>query len=120
MEQYHGLWKIELCFRIMKTTLEIRPIFHWTPDRIEGLFMLCFIAFLMQRTLELKLENNKVKLCPEKIRETLNSLQVSKISIRQQDFYLKGKHNKEASKILQKRRISPPKNITPIDELKLT
>jgi len=36
LEAYHTLWKIEESFRIMKSTLEVRPIFHWTKKRIEG------------------------------------------------------------------------------------
>ena len=30
LKDYHALWKIEESFRIMKTTLEVRPVFHWT------------------------------------------------------------------------------------------
>ena len=31
IEAYHTLGKIEENFRMMKSTLEVRPIFHWTP-----------------------------------------------------------------------------------------
>ncbi len=30
MEVYHNLWKVEKSFRVMKTTLEVRPVSHWT------------------------------------------------------------------------------------------
>jgi len=36
LEAYHTSWKIEDLFRIMKSTLEVRPVFHWTKDRIKG------------------------------------------------------------------------------------
>ena len=52
MEAYHTLWKIERSFRIMKSTLEIRPVYHDAPRRIEGHFVVCFLAFLMERKLE--------------------------------------------------------------------
>lgn len=119
MAQYHELWRIEECFRVMKTTMDTRPVFHWTPIRIEGHFMLCFIAFLMERTLELKLKANQVTLSPQKIKDALNSLQLSKITLREHEYYLKGKHNKDAATILRKFRIPTLKNITPIDELKI-
>jgi transposase len=46
--KHHGLWKIEESFRIMKSNLEVRPIFHWTEKRIRGHFVLCFLAFLLE------------------------------------------------------------------------
>jgi transposase len=48
LEKHHGLWKIEESFRIMKSNLEVRPIFHWTEKRIRGHFVLCFLAFLLE------------------------------------------------------------------------
>jgi len=55
LEKHHGLWKIEESFRIMKSNLEVRPIFHWTEKRIRGHFVLCFLAFLLERELEFRL-----------------------------------------------------------------
>src|SRR5690554_2355121 len=74
VEAYHSLWKIEESIRIMKSTLEVRPIFHWTEKRIKGHFVLCFLAFLLERTLEYKLKTNGIMMSPNKIREALNSM----------------------------------------------
>ena len=42
---YKGGWIIESCFRRMKQTgLEVRPMFHWTPRRIEAHVKLCVLA----------------------------------------------------------------------------
>ena len=57
MDAYHTLWKIEDSFRVMKSTLEVRPVFHWTPKRIRGHFMACFLSFLMERKLESLLDD---------------------------------------------------------------
>jgi transposase len=52
---YKGLWIIESCFRKMKTTgLELRPMFHWTPQRITAHVKLCVLALLIQRTAEIR------------------------------------------------------------------
>jgi len=56
LKAYHTLWKIEESFRIMKSTLSVRPVFHWTESRIKGHFVICFLAFLLERTLEFKLK----------------------------------------------------------------
>ncbi|OIP01311.1 MAG: hypothetical protein AUJ98_04890 [Bacteroidetes bacterium CG2_30_33_31] len=44
-EQYNGLWVVEKAFRITKGTLEIRPMFHFTPRRIEAHVCICFVAY---------------------------------------------------------------------------
>ncbi|MCL4378172.1 MAG: hypothetical protein M1409_07325 [Actinobacteria bacterium] len=36
---YHNLYKIEHPFRIMKSNLEVQPVFVWTPKRIKGHFV---------------------------------------------------------------------------------
>ncbi len=42
-EQYYGLRVIENAFRVIKGTLEMRPVFHFSPRRIEAhvLYLLC-------------------------------------------------------------------------------
>ena len=46
---------IESCFRRMKQTgLQVRPMFHWTPRRIEAHVKLCVLALQMQRAAELR------------------------------------------------------------------
>jgi hypothetical protein len=52
---YKALWIIEHCFRRMKTTgLELRPMFHWAPQRITAHVKLCVLALLIQRTAEIR------------------------------------------------------------------
>jgi len=119
LEAYHTLWKIEESFRIMKSTLEVRPIFHWTEPRIKGHFVVCFLAFLLARTLEFKLKRAGEKASPEKIREALNSLNFAEVEIEQTKYLVKTKAMDLAKKILRIMRIKAPKNITPADEFVL-
>ena len=51
-EQYCGLWVIERAYRITKGTLEMRPMFHFTPKRIEAHVCICFIAYKVYKELE--------------------------------------------------------------------
>src|SRR5690606_12012721 len=91
LEAYHTLWKIEESFRIMKSTLEVRPIFHWTERRIKGHFVVCFLAFLLERTLEYKLKTNGIMMSPNKIREALNSMMFTEVEINGQLYLIKMK-----------------------------
>jgi hypothetical protein len=51
---YKGIWVIESCFRKMKTTgLEVRPMFHWMPQRITAHVKLCVLALMIQRAAEI-------------------------------------------------------------------
>jgi len=111
IENYHYLYKIEESFRIMKSTMRLRPINHWTPQRVEGHFAMCFIAFLMERELELTLMKNNKTHAPEQIKEAINSLIFTKLNIENQDYYLKNDHLKLASEMLAVLKIKQPENI---------
>jgi transposase len=116
---YHNLYKIEQSFRIMKSSLEVEPIFVWTPKRIKGHFVICFLAFLLERHLEFKLHKNNIVASAEKIREALNSLNFAKVSLGKNTYFIKTKATDLANKILRILKIGSPKNITPVEELSL-
>ncbi len=46
---YHGLWKIEESFRVLKTDLEASPVYVHTDKHIRGHFVLCFLALCIVR-----------------------------------------------------------------------
>jgi transposase len=119
IEAYHNLWRIEQSFRIMKTNLEVQPIFVWTEKRIKGHFVICFLAFLLARHLEYKLSKNGLSASADKVRNALNSLNFAKVSISQSSYYIKTKAEDLAYKILRILKIPSPKNITHVEELSL-
>ncbi len=114
---YHTLWKIEESFKVLKSTMKTRPIFHWTPQRIRGHFMVCFLAFLIERHIEYRLKKSNIDtISANGIKEAIQSLQLSEIQIDNEYFYLKGKHNSLASHILRTFKIKQPKNLTPMTQ----
>ena len=117
IEAYHQLWKIEESFRVLKSTMRTRPIFHWTPKRIKGHFVACFMAFVLERALENKLKANKIDASPEAIKEAIQSLEVSEILLRGERYYLKAKQLPLASKILNVLRIKHLRNISSKEEI---
>jgi len=50
-------WKIEECFRIMKTEFKARPVFLSRDDRIKAHFLTCYLSLLIYRLLEKRLDN---------------------------------------------------------------
>jgi transposase len=116
---YHTLWRIEESFKIMKSTLEVRPIFHWTEKRIKGHFVVCFMAFLLERTLEIKLKNAQLSASVQNIRDALNSMQLAELELQNEKIFIKTKSDGLGAKILRCLKIQPLKNITPANELSI-
>ena len=58
---YKRLWMIEYAFRDIKNIFKIRPVFHWTPQRVKGHIFICFLAFLLTTSLQKKLLEKGVK-----------------------------------------------------------
>lgn len=55
IELYHGLWKIEETFKISKSDFKTRPIYLSLESHIEAHFLSCFVALLLTRILELRM-----------------------------------------------------------------
>jgi len=72
-------YKIEDCFRIMKTNFSARPVFHQNRERIVAHFMVCYTALLIYRILEKKLDMYGTHFTVENVIETLNNMQVANL-----------------------------------------
>lgn len=72
-------YKIEDCFRIMKTNFSARPVFHQNKERIVAHFMVCYTALLIYRILEKKLDMYGTHFTVENVIETLNNMQVANL-----------------------------------------
>jgi len=57
IHHYHQLSKIEESFKVTKTDLEGRPIYVWTDEHIKGHFLTCYLALVLLRLLQIRLEN---------------------------------------------------------------
>jgi transposase len=66
IENYQHLWQIEKAFRVAKTDLKIRPIYHRIQRRIEAHICISFVAYKMYKELERQLQLLKADLSPEK------------------------------------------------------
>ena len=73
-------YKIEDCFRVMKTNLASRPVFHQTRERITAHFLICYTALLVFRLLETKLNRHGKHFTTEGIIETVQNMTVANIN----------------------------------------
>lgn len=73
-------YKIEDCFRLMKTNFSSRPVYHRNKPRIIAHFMICYTALLIFRLLQKKLDLAGFHFTPNDIVETLQNMQVTDIN----------------------------------------
>jgi len=53
IDTYRELWRIEESFKVTKSELETRPVYVWTPEHIEAHFLVCYVALVILRLLQL-------------------------------------------------------------------
>ena len=51
---YKQLMRVEQCWRVMKSGLRMRPVFHFKPSRVEAHISLCVLALLLERMVEIR------------------------------------------------------------------
>lgn len=74
IENYQQLWMIEKAFRISKTDLKIRPIYHRLKHRIEAHICIAFCAYKIYKELERQLKEKQSALSPEKVIDILKTI----------------------------------------------
>lgn len=78
-------YKIEDCFRIMKTNFDARPVFLRKPERIRAHFLICYTALLIYRFMECKLDDNLTHVTTSNLIKTLRNMNV----VNMDDMYYK-------------------------------
>jgi len=97
ISNYSQLWQVEKAFRISKTDLRIRPIYHRLKERIEAHICICFTAYAIYKELERLLRSCKIELSPEKAIEQIKEIR--------QIRYVLPKSKQVKTKILQPTKI---------------
>ncbi len=102
IEHYHNIWHIEQAFRITKSDLQIRPIYHYKKEIIELHVLICFMALAVCKYMELK-----TKQSTRSILKQLKSVTDAMIKNRfnGQEIILRSEINSNTETILEKLRI---------------
>lgn len=78
---YHNLWHVEKAFRISKSKIEIRPMFHFTRRRIEAHICICFVALKVYKELERILKCENVDISVDKVLELAKTVVTIQIKL---------------------------------------
>jgi transposase len=109
---YKGAWIIESCFRGMKQTgLQVRPMFHWTPRRIEAHVRLCVLALQMQRAAEIRCRQPW-----SQIAHALAALKAIRYTVEKRTIVQRTKIPPPLAETLKTLGVSTPKKILAVDE----
>lgn len=72
---YQNLWQVEKAFRMSKTDLRFRPIYHYNINRIKAHLLICFTALSVYRAFEYKLQEQGISISIEKAIKELKEIQ---------------------------------------------
>lgn len=107
---YKQLVEIEAAFRTLKTTLDLRPVYHRLDDRIRAHVVLCWLALLLIRVAELRAD----KPWPQ-IRDTLQRMHLDEFILGNASVHQRTETTKERAAILAAMRVSEPPMFLNID-----
>ena len=85
--KYKQLWMVESIFRSAKSLLETRPIYHQVDDTIRGHVFCSFLALVLRKELEMRLEKRGVKLEWADINRDLRALQEVEVEMQGKRLY---------------------------------
>lgn len=75
IERYKSLADIERGFRVLKSEIEIGPVYHRLPGRIRAHAMICFMALILYRVMRTRLSASQTGLSPERALALLRRIQ---------------------------------------------
>ena len=102
IEHYHNLWHVEQAFRISKSDLLIRPMFHFKQQMIETHILICFMALAVCKYMELKTDRS-IKSNLKLLKSVTDAKLVNTLSGEQ--FILRSPINDEIREVLKQLEI---------------
>ena len=74
VQRYKSLADIERGFRVLKSDIEIGPVYHRLPQRIRAHALVCFMALILYRVMRLRLKANKREESPTRLLQQLQRI----------------------------------------------
>jgi len=109
--QYKQLWMVEEMFRTVKTLLETRPIFHKCDETIRGHVFCSFLALLLRKELQDRLEAQGDKLEWAELLRDLEALQYTEVENQGQRFLLRSDLENTTAAVLRAAGVAIPPSV---------
>ena len=108
--RYKSLADIERGFRVLKSEIEIGPVYHRLPNRVRAHAYLCFIALILHRVIRQRLRQAEQSISPERALETLRRIQHHQIQLAGKNRSGITSLSPEQAALLQSLRVEKPGN----------
>ena len=108
---YKALSNIEGAFRTLKDPLRLRPIFHWTDTRVKAHVMICVLAYVLEKMMEVYLHRAALKLSARRALHILSELKAVRSRLGKQSAVLTTTLNQRMKEILDATQIPIPDKI---------
>jgi transposase len=109
VKRYKSLADIERGFRVLKSEIEIGPIYHRLPDRIHAHAAICFMALILYRVMRSRLKDSHSQISPERALDKLRRIQHQVVKVNDlQPIAGLSSINQEHTEILQALTIKKP------------
>lgn len=108
VHRYKSLADIERGFRVLKSDLEIAPVFHRLPERIRAHALICFLALVLYRVMRMRLKANGSAHSPKTTLEILRRLQQHRVRLGEQHLTGIGKTSPQQQELFEALNIKTP------------
>ncbi len=109
VKRYKSLADIERGFRVLKSEIEIGPIYHRLPERIHAHVSICFMALIVYRVMRSRLKDSHTKISPERALDKLRRIQHQVVKVNDlEPIAALSNINQEHAAILQALTIKKP------------
>ena len=99
---------IERGFRVLKSDLEIAPVFHRLPDRIRAHALICFLALVIYRVMRMRLKAKGNTNSPKTTLEILRRLQRHRVQLGDQRLTGIGKTSRQQLELFEALGVEKP------------
>lgn len=111
---YKELWRVEHAFRDLKSGLEVRPVYHWTPARVRGHIGVCFLALAMESALARLLWAHGCGESLGKVTEALQEIKAVRVELDGDVFLTRTDLPPLAQKAFAAVGLRPPPKVQPL------
>src|SRR5690606_15562313 len=107
---YKQLIEVESAFRTLKSTLDLRPVYHRIDDRIRSHVLLCWLALLLVRLVEIRTQRTWPA-----VRDMLQTMHLGKFVADRAEVYQRTETTRQQAEIFSALKIDPPPEIVRIE-----
>jgi len=111
---YKELWRVEHAFRDLKSGLEVRPVYHWTPARVRGHIGICFLALVIESALARLLRTHDCEQSLDQVMEAVQQVKAVRVELDGDAFLTRTDLPPLAQKAFAAVGLRPPPKVQPL------